>query len=456
MKKLSILLVALSILSCKQQEEKRDYTIIKGQVENNTAENALVQGHDFEARIPIDEGGSFADTLHLKNNGLYQLFIGPERTEIYLERGKDLDFTLNADEFDESLRYSGDLGNSNNYLAGKYLWEVDNSDYRKLFSMDENQFLQKLDSREKQMDSLYNTYEIQNEEFSQLINNERKYSKAALIETYQDAHRFYSGEEDYRVGNNFYNATKDIDYQDTLAFRNSPAYQNLLDAHFTRVSNTENEESGSDNHTLFYLKNVDKALPDGYAKDRLMVSHLQFWLKPDENLEENFNIYKNTNPNPANLEQLTQRYNQLKNLTAGNASPTFDYENYNGGNTSLADLKGKYVYIDVWATWCGPCLREIPSLKKIEKEYSNKNLQVVSISIDEPKDYDKWKEMIQDKSLGGLQLMADNNWNSKFVKDYGILGIPRFILVDPKGEIVSADAPRPSDPELRKMLDKLL
>ena len=69
-----------------------------------------------------------------------------------------------------------------------------------------------------------------------------------------------------------------------------------------------------------------------------------------------------------------------RDLPKGAPSPSFvDYENYNGGKTSLADLKGKYVYIDVWATWCGPCKAEIPSLKKIEKEYHGKNIAFVSV-----------------------------------------------------------------------------
>ena len=126
------------------------------------------------------------------------------------------------------------------------------------------------------------------------------------------------------------------------------------------------------------------------------------------------------------------------------------------GFTSLESLKGKYVYIDVWATWCGPCIREIPYLKEVEKDYHNKPVSFVSISIDEPKDYEKWKTMVSEKELGGIQLIADNNWNSKFVKEYAILGIPRFILIDPQGNIVSADAPRPSDPALRTLLDGLL
>jgi thiol-disulfide isomerase/thioredoxin len=205
-----------------------------------------------------------------------------------------------------------------------------------------------------------------------------------------------------------------------------------------------------------YLKKVDEALPDGYAKDKMMSSYLQFGLKPDGTLDEVFTIYKDSNPNSENLAKLTERYNKLKTITAGNPSPTFNYENHKGGTTDLANLKGKYVYIDVWATWCGPCLREIPSLKEVEKDYHNKNIEFVSISIDEPKDYDKWKAMVSEKELGGIQLMADNNWKSKFVDDYAILGIPRFILIDPQGKIVSADAPRPSDPELRKTLDGLM
>ncbi len=145
------------------------------------------------------------------------------------------------------------------------------------------------------------------------------------------------------------------------------------------------------------------------------------------------------------------------NLPKGSPSPTFsNYENHAGGTTSLEDLKGKYVYIDVWATWCGPCKAEIPHLKKVEADYHDKNIEFVSVSIDRPKDHEKWIAMVTDKELGGVQLFSDNNWESKFVKDYYIKGIPRFILIDPDGNIVTPDAPRPSNDKLREMLDELI
>jgi thiol-disulfide isomerase/thioredoxin len=140
----------------------------------------------------------------------------------------------------------------------------------------------------------------------------------------------------------------------------------------------------------------------------------------------------------------------------GLPSPEFNYENFKGGTTSLAELKGKYVYIDIWATWCGPCRQQIPFLQKIEDKYHGKKIEFVSISVDKEKDHEKWQKMVTDKSLGGLQLFADKDWNSAFIQAYNINSIPRFILIGPDGKVVDANAKRPSDPELQTQLDKLL
>lgn len=137
-------------------------------------------------------------------------------------------------------------------------------------------------------------------------------------------------------------------------------------------------------------------------------------------------------------------------------SPTFNYENHKGGKTKLEDLRGKYIYIDVWATWCGPCIAEIPHLKIVEEKFHGKNIEFVGISIDTKKDYEKWKKFVVTKELVGTQLFADNDWNSEFVKAYGISGIPRFILIDPKGNVVDANADRPSSPALTTQLENLL
>ena len=126
-----------------------------------------------------------------------------------------------------------------------------------------------------------------------------------------------------------------------------------------------------------------------------------------------------------------------------------NFENY------LNNLGNKMTIIMFTASWCNPCKKEIPFLQKMEEKYHGKNIEFVSISVDQMKDHDAWKKMIADKKLTGIQLFADQNWKSKFVTDYVINGIPRFILIDPQGNIVNSNAPRPSSIKLVELFDSL-
>ena len=195
----------------------------------------------------------------------------------------------------------------------------------------------------------------------------------------------------------------------------------------------------------------------------------EFNTKVDEISNANLAKLESSNLDPAFIELqkkniegnkigMKQYYGeaQKKQLLNNTMSAPFDYLNFKGGNTKLSDFKGKYVYIDVWATWCGPCRAEIPFLKKTEEKYEGKNIAFVSISVDVQKDFEKWKKFVAEKQLGGVQLFADKDWNSDFMKSYSINSIPRFILIDPTGKVVSADASRPSNPKLAEQLDALL
>ncbi|MDA9335138.1 TlpA family protein disulfide reductase [Flavobacteriaceae bacterium] len=155
---------------------------------------------------------------------------------------------------------------------------------------------------------------------------------------------------------------------------------------------------------------------------------------------------------------------EMRNFFAkGTVSPTFsNYENFSGGTTSLSDFKGKYTYIDIWATWCGPCKVEIPYLKKLESKYHDRNIEFVSISVDDDrrsgtmeKANADWKKMVAEKELTGVQLFTGTGWNADFIQDYKVSGIPRFILIDPNGNIVDADAPRPSSKKLITLFEEL-
>jgi len=181
-------------------------------------------------------------------------------------------------------------------------------------------------------------------------------------------------------------------------------------------------------------------------------------LKNADNIDPEF-LEKEIESNKKFLDYYNNGYvaqaEYANKIKKGEDSPKFNYPDTNGKNVSLDDLKGKYVYVDVWATWCGPCKREIPSLKKLDEEFKGKDIAIVSMSIDKMEDKDKWLKMVKDENLGGIQIMADKDWNSDFVKAYNIRGIPRFILIDKEGKILNDNAPRPSNPELKKLFNSL-
>lgn len=141
------------------------------------------------------------------------------------------------------------------------------------------------------------------------------------------------------------------------------------------------------------------------------------------------------------------------NLAKGKPSPKFaNYEDFERELVSLDDFLGKYVYIDLWATWCKPCTAEFPFLKAAEEKYHDKNVEFVSISIDREEDYFEWHDMVEAEGLGGVQLFAKDK---TFTDAYRVNSIPRFILIDPEGNIVDNNAPRPSDPKFVELFDSL-
>ena len=127
----------------------------------------------------------------------------------------------------------------------------------------------------------------------------------------------------------------------------------------------------------------------------------------------------------------------------------FFFKDIKNNVKTLKDFKGKYVYIDVWATWCKPCKVEHTFLKQLEEHFSyNNELQIISISTD--REYDKWEKYITKNSIKGVQLYSGSN--SDFVKFYDIGALPRFIFLDKEGKVISPDEIRPSN---SKTLEKL-
>jgi thiol-disulfide isomerase/thioredoxin len=162
------------------------------------------------------------------------------------------------------------------------------------------------------------------------------------------------------------------------------------------------------------------------------------------------------NPDAGYITLIDKEYGKWEKVAQGNPAPDFSYQAPEGETVALSDFKGKVVYVDVWATWCGPCRAEFPHSKTLKKQYEGKDVVFMYVSVDDSED--AWRNMLEnDPEFAGVHVITGSAWDASIVKDYNISGIPRYILVDRDGKVVSASAPRPSSGEkLTTMIDEQL
>lgn len=455
MKKIVFMACALALIGCKEKA-KHDYAIITGNITNKLPNDLTINSYDqsFSEALDISADGTFSDTLST-DLASYILYDGKNPVFLHIEPGYELNIDYNAIDFENSLVISGTGAEASNYLTEKRKQEQQFfGNAQATYSLNEADYKAKLQSMKKEQLSFLKEYKNIPENFAEKEKRNIHYTYLRLLSIYEAAHRQFSGNPSFTVSGDFLNELDDLDYGNTEDFKFSNHYKFLVTNHYKQKADSISVTNSAAND-LTYLNTVAK-IENETIKNGLLFDYAQMSLPRASNPDVIYKFFTEHSTNKKNNSIIEEKYKKLTALDVGKPSPEFeDYKNYNGGTTSLNDLKGKYVYIDVWATWCGPCIRQIPALKDIEKKYHGKNIEFVSISIDKASDFEKWKTMVKEKDLKGVQLFADKDWSSSFVKDYGIQGIPRFILLDPDGNIVNTNAPRPTDPSLVDLLNGL-
>ncbi|MGV6844730.1 MAG: TlpA family protein disulfide reductase [Lutibacter sp.] len=454
--KFLLISMAFILFSCGNKKTD-NVSILSGKLANYSNQKELTLSNDsgtFKKDIKINEDGTFLDTISNFNEQLW-LFDTHNRIPLFFIKGNDLSVNYDLNNFKESLKLSGNAADYVQYYQDKnkilnHFWEKGTTVYTLDEKAYKNSFKNLTDSLKLQLKNAQHL----SAEFKKFENKSIEYKYLGAVQRYQQYHRHYTKVPDFNASSHFLDELKNLNYNNEADFKFSSDYRKIVKNYFSEIADKKIDSSDED-EALVYLKTLSLPKSD-YIKNELMYGDARYAITYTNNLEGYYKYYMNNSSNKAYKEKISESYNKLKTVAAGSDSPVFkNYENYKGGTNSLTDFKGSYVYIDVWATWCGPCKREIPFLKKMETKYHNNNIKFISISIDEQKDHDKWIQMVKDKNLQGVQLFADNNWNSDFVKAYLIKGIPRFILVDPKGKIVNANAPRPSEEKFEKLLKSL-
>lgn len=461
MKKLVLLtLIGVSIISCTKEKKPaiKDYLVLSGKIENFKKRDVTLTGFRFDKKIKFDKKtGTFLDTIKIEKEGYYTLVCNKKPLNLYLTKTEDVGLVFDYKN-SKNINFTGKNSNINSYFVEKQkVWAEIITNANKFFALKETDFLEKTEEYKEALTELsiskklpidFLKHEVKNIDYECLRN----------ISNYQDFHRTLTDNDKFNVSEDFPNPLEDFNFSSDTDYINSFSYRAMLEDELKSIAKYKNKEG--DDYYLTYLETIQTEVTDTLAKNDLLYNSAQNSITYASDLKQFYKKFMAYSSNKSHKQKITKDYNLLKTTAKGQPAPKFNnYVNYNGGETSLDDLlgKGKYLYVDVWATWCGFCKREIPLLKRLEQEYHGKDVEFVSINVDVAGNRQKWKETIEDREMTGIQLFSgDSHLRLDWAKNFLIKGLPRFILIDPDGNIVSPNAPAPSEGEkLISMFDEL-
>lgn len=438
------------LFACESIDVDKEHTILEFEIKNIEIDEIRISNNSYSHKKLIkndkEKLETFVDTLTLPLSGYYNLFFNRNRIPLYLRRGTKTKIQIDP-YFNNKISYSGDSKKENEYLLKKL--KLKNAlKERRIFTKKETEFLEELFKYKKNIIKFLNDANVQ-ADFQKKEIKEIDYEIATQQLLYPKIHANLKGAyPDLSV--DFYKNLTSLNFTDTLSYSLSQTgrYHSMVKFYYEKIAKDRRKEYGN-NVVLAYLREIDKDFPNGDVKDDLFRHKMIYDLKKGPNLDNIYNTYKNGLSNQKYIDDITAQYLALKNLHIGDEAPNFALESLNNEIISLKSLRGKNVYIDVWATWCGPCIKELPAFKRMAEKYED--IEFVSISIDKKEHYEKWKRVIKKYGLTNTQLIAYDK--SDFQKQYGIVEIPRYLLIDEEGKIVSLDAPRPSNVDFEKLLN---
>lgn len=361
---------------------------------------------------------------------------------IFLDPVKSL--TVNADAKTRQTKCEGELSAINNYLFNTNYGYLGYS----IAGSKETSFIKSCDSLYAANKAILNKAKLP-ANFKEKEAIRLKFLSYEIFPKYPVYHKYVNKLEEF-VPNDAYLKHLDQLAEINAAYLDCPSYgEFLLNAVYGHISvlhggnNTENFRLWVD--TNVKDKAVKEYLVNKYVYGRVMKEGL-------DGKGALIAYFKQNVSDAAKNRKFDELCTKWEALRVGKPSPLFSCPDIDGNTVTLESLRGKYVYIDVWATWCGPCRGEIPHLKKLEEKYHGKDIHFVSLSCDQNKA--AWENMVKKDAMRGIQLYLGTG--SDFMDKYMINGIPRFILLDREGNIVKANATRPSNPETARLFDELL
>lgn len=409
--------------------------------------------------INLDATGSFKFSLAIPKSAFAQLVIGAVYTNLFLVKNKHLKVSADYFNFDENIHYEGKGAADNNFMAALLLAENKLNGGPYITNEDRDAYLRFEDSLavEQLMDSSFKPISNYSPEFVKFINDQPIYK--TLFSQWQYSRQFKILSI---VGKTAPYRWNYFDFLQIYKFKVTD--MNELTQFLIKENDHISDFSIPDTlegllmYEVLMQKNFKhrQSLYMNNGRDNQLTRFLRYNLgdvKEDLSFVESLvKDYKTVCTNPQCNATIDSVFEQIKNLQKGKPAPPFTLTDASGKQVALNDFIGKVVYIDFWATWCGPCMEELPSSHQLMTTFKD-DKNVVFLYINIMDDQKKWIKYLTKKNAEGIQLYANDKQSDSLMFDYMFNGIPTYVLIDKKGQILSTTFKYPISESLQQMAE---
>ncbi len=458
---LSILIIAAACGSKKSGDFTVSGTIsnlISDEITIFYPKNALSNEME-EVSVKLDQNKAFTVTIALPEAKIGFIRIGSTQFPLYLIPGGNINLTYDAFDTESPPVVTGKKSAETNFIFAymkhsqekygrQWLFETFAKDYEEFMPVIEEAHKEKLSFLKG-----FKDYRKLDKGFRNMMETDFLFDKKLSLLNYPDYFGFLSQGAKPNLPDNFFGFVDDkklyndkyLTSQYYIAFVNS-----VLEKKVAEKVNESQEEFDADSYLSAQFQ-LAKDMFTGKTRELAISSLMEniFGYASKELALQKYEEFKKLITNQEYLEHVEAIYRASIALSVGQPAPNFTLTDINGNQVSLSDFAGKVVYLDFWASWCGPCLQQIPSARELKKRMEGKDVVFLYVSLDE--DQDAWRKKVAEEKIEGVHLNAPG-FQQEVAKLYNVRGVPTFFIIGQDGLIFDNRPPRPSEENIDSVL----
>ncbi|MEO0339196.1 MAG: TlpA disulfide reductase family protein [Bacteroidota bacterium] len=469
---LFVLAITLFFANCQSADGVKAPTYeaalitINGQINNPSASQ-----QNFVEHVYGNEGidiinGKFTIQIPTSYPTVITAYLGNNRLEVYARPGDRILVSFDETDFENTLVIDGPNGTENEILKQyAQLQQEGIGNFMSNFQLSEADFISKIENVQGAglnfILAAAKQYPDVDQEFIAFLKDHNSVAGGSLVGNYETYHKYMVPQDAEYVPSDTFNTF--IKRMSKMS-AHRPGIPNYIELHKNqkmalaqKIIMEDSSLMSPEGFNLAKAQVVEENYKDPKIKELMIFHNIYEYMQMDgtDEVEDQYQEFLANASDGALKMRLKSKHEEWAHLQKGKSAPGFTFPDKDQAMHSLADFRGKVVYIDVWATWCGPCLAEQPYLAEIEEEYAgNDDIVFMGVSIDDEKGM--WLNAVTQNEMSGVQLFSEGGFNSEINQKYNILGIPRFILIDKEGNLVDATAARPSSEGIRGQLAELV